>query len=190
MQTVRVAVYLFLLCVPCAAQTPQAKSPPTLDEFFNSMEILNVRIAPDGRAVVIETSRADWKWEPVPFRPLAVSRELRFARPPHSIPVTTPAPRGRRTASGSHFFRSDACRRSTKRNGPARRKEGNRASLFEFIPHGGEAFPVTHGDERGSRLCLVPRFWNDHLRNAHLMEQRTEGGAQKGMAGRSSVPRR
>lgn len=32
----------------------------TLDEFFNAVEIHRVQISPDGRAVVIETSRADW----------------------------------------------------------------------------------------------------------------------------------
>ena len=32
-----------------------------MDEFFNSVDMPNVRIAPDGRAVVIETSRAHWE---------------------------------------------------------------------------------------------------------------------------------
>ena len=33
----------------------------TLDEFFNAVDIANVRISPDGRAVAIETTRADWE---------------------------------------------------------------------------------------------------------------------------------
>ena len=33
----------------------------TLDEFFNSVDIASVEISPDGRAVVVETSRADWE---------------------------------------------------------------------------------------------------------------------------------
>jgi hypothetical protein len=41
-----------------AAQT--AKPPLTLDEFFNAVEIRNVRVSPDGHAVAIETARADW----------------------------------------------------------------------------------------------------------------------------------
>ena len=62
MQTVRLAVLFFFLYAPFGApQTPPAKAPPTLDEFFNSVDILSVRIAPDGRAVVMETSRADWE---------------------------------------------------------------------------------------------------------------------------------
>src|SRR6204780_2683518 len=54
------ALILPLLCAAALAQTPSAKPLLTLDDFFNSVDIPNVRIAPDGRAVAIETSRADW----------------------------------------------------------------------------------------------------------------------------------
>ena len=36
------------------------KAPLTLDDFFNAVEIRAVQTSPDGHAVVIETSRADW----------------------------------------------------------------------------------------------------------------------------------
>ena len=36
------------------------KPPVTLDEFFDSVEYTAVRISPDGNAVVIQTTRADW----------------------------------------------------------------------------------------------------------------------------------
>jgi dipeptidyl aminopeptidase/acylaminoacyl peptidase len=49
-----------LLCAAVLAQTPPAKPLLTLDDFFNSVDISNVGIAPDGRAVAIETTRADW----------------------------------------------------------------------------------------------------------------------------------
>ena len=54
------ALILPLLCSAALAQTPSAKPLLTLDDFFNSVDIPNVRLAPDGRAVVIETIRADW----------------------------------------------------------------------------------------------------------------------------------
>ena len=54
------ALILPLLCASALAQTPSAKPPLTLDEFFNSVDIPNVRLSPDGRAVAIETTRADW----------------------------------------------------------------------------------------------------------------------------------
>src|SRR3984885_9938727 len=54
------ALILPLFCAAALAQTPSAKPPLTLDDFFNSVDIPNVRLSPDGRAVAIETTRADW----------------------------------------------------------------------------------------------------------------------------------
>src|ERR1700678_3783010 len=54
------ALILPLLCSAALAQAPSAKPLLTLDDFFNSVDIPNVRMAPDGRAVAIETTRADW----------------------------------------------------------------------------------------------------------------------------------
>jgi dipeptidyl aminopeptidase/acylaminoacyl peptidase len=50
-----------LLCSTALAQTPLAKPLLTLEDFFNSVDFPNVRLAPDGRAVAIETTRADWE---------------------------------------------------------------------------------------------------------------------------------
>ena len=54
---------LRLAIVFCAAAAAAQTTKPllTLDEFFNAVEIRNVRISPDGHAVVIETVRADWE---------------------------------------------------------------------------------------------------------------------------------
>src|SRR3984885_4186724 len=54
------ALILPLLCATALAQTPAAKLPLTLDDFFNSVDTPNVGLAPDGRAVAIEPTRADW----------------------------------------------------------------------------------------------------------------------------------
>jgi dipeptidyl aminopeptidase/acylaminoacyl peptidase len=43
----------------CAAQKPAL----TLDDFFNSVEFTSLKVSPDGRAVVIATTRADWDAE-------------------------------------------------------------------------------------------------------------------------------
>ena len=52
-----------ILSISCAAALAQTSAKPslTLDDFFNSVDIPNVRLAPDGRAVAIETTRADWE---------------------------------------------------------------------------------------------------------------------------------
>jgi dipeptidyl aminopeptidase/acylaminoacyl peptidase len=44
-----------------SAQQPRQKPPLTLDEFFNSVAFDSLQISPDGDAVVITTDRADWK---------------------------------------------------------------------------------------------------------------------------------
>jgi len=48
---------LFLITVPAARGQ---KTPLTLDDFFNAVEIHSLEISPDGHAVVIETVRPDW----------------------------------------------------------------------------------------------------------------------------------
>jgi dipeptidyl aminopeptidase/acylaminoacyl peptidase len=48
-----------MLVVSAQSQT-QAKPKLTLDDFFNSVSFPALEISPDGRSVIIETSRADW----------------------------------------------------------------------------------------------------------------------------------
>ena len=55
-------VFALLLCFTLVSALEAAEKPPlTLDDFFNSVDITSVRLAPDGKSVVIATSRADWK---------------------------------------------------------------------------------------------------------------------------------
>ena len=55
----KILLSLFVIGLCLSAQT--AKPRVTLDEFFNSVDIQSLKISPDGSAVVIGTSRADWK---------------------------------------------------------------------------------------------------------------------------------
>jgi dipeptidyl aminopeptidase/acylaminoacyl peptidase len=131
------------------AQTPPATAPPTLDQFFDSVDILSVAIAPDGRAVVIETSRADW--EANRYRSdLWLYRESGTGAG-SLTPLTqsghdsSPAwsPDGQWIA-----FLSDrpAAGEAQKAAGQPAEKEET-AQVYAISLHGGEAFPVTHGDE-------------------------------------------
>ena len=57
------AIPAFLLVVQvsfAAAKTLNSNPPLTLDQFFSAVSIGPVRISPDGRSVVIQTTRADW----------------------------------------------------------------------------------------------------------------------------------
>ena len=141
------------------------KPPLTLDDFFNSVDIESVEIAPDGRAVVIGTSRADWARNR--FREdLWLYRDNGRAGAGALIPLTTSghdshpqwSPDGRWIA-----FLSD-------RGGDAGEitpeKRGNHSrggrdddeddpeekgkppdQVWVISTGGGEAFPVTHGKE-------------------------------------------
>ena len=55
---------LLALVISSPAQTqPTNKPRMSFDEFFNGIEISEVNISPDGRAVLIETTRPDWEQE-------------------------------------------------------------------------------------------------------------------------------
>src|SRR6516164_7802152 len=58
LQVLAVAVVIpWSVCFVSGAEKPVL----TLDEFFNSVDIAALEISPDGRAVVVETTRADWE---------------------------------------------------------------------------------------------------------------------------------
>jgi dipeptidyl aminopeptidase/acylaminoacyl peptidase len=54
-------IFLNLQLIPVLSAA--SKPPITLDEFFNAVEINSVKLSPDGRSVVIATERADWNQE-------------------------------------------------------------------------------------------------------------------------------
>jgi dipeptidyl aminopeptidase/acylaminoacyl peptidase len=58
--TFGILIFIFAPVAVAAAQTPQRKPPLTLDQFFSAVRIGPVRISPNGRRVVIQTTRADW----------------------------------------------------------------------------------------------------------------------------------
>src|SRR5271165_4115639 len=54
-------VLLIFISASVLAHAQTAKPKITLDEFFNAASFPDLKLSPDGNALVIETERADWE---------------------------------------------------------------------------------------------------------------------------------
>ncbi len=137
--------FALLFCVAlAAAQT--TKPLMTLDEFFNSVDIRSVRVSPDGHAVLIETSRADWDanrfrtdfWI---YRDEGGGSLSQLTQSGHDHAPEW-SPDGRWIA-----FLSDRASSDTAE------KEDKPDQVYVIAIKGGEAFPVTRGEEKVHALA-------------------------------------
>ncbi len=145
------AVFSILVVVFFVSVSTYAADKPklTLDEFFNAVDIQSVKLSPDAKAVVIGTERADWDQNS--FR-----HDLWLYRDNGQGGMLAPltqsghdmdpqwSPDGRWIA-----FISDRKPRGESEDSEdadSKNKEGVN-QLYLISPSGGEAFPVTRGDE-------------------------------------------
>jgi acylaminoacyl-peptidase len=136
------------LLVVLAVNYVHAADKPKLgfDEFFNYVDVQAVAISPDGNSVVIGTERADWD-QGIYRRDLWLYRD-----DGHGGGALTPltqsgdntgpkwSPDGRWVA----FFSE---RKNTKPTDESDSKDEGVAQLYLISMAGGEAFPVTQGEE-------------------------------------------
>ena len=145
-------IHKMLLCFFCFALiTSLAKCADkpklTLDEFFNSVSFDSVKASPDGHSVVVAMERPDWDEEI--FR-----TELWLYRDADGSAQLTPltqsgydsgpewSPDGRWIA----FFSERKLSRAKSSSGDDSAGDQS-AQVYLIPPTGGEAFPVTSGDE-------------------------------------------
>jgi len=140
--------FTLALCAGFAQSPTTSKQLLTLDEFFNAVELHGVRISPDGHGVVIETKRADWEagrfrsdlWL---YRDEGAGTLVALTQSGHDRSPGW-SPDGRWIA-----FLSDRSRSTeTDKAADDVKDKAERAAQLYVIPlSGGEAFPVTQGDE-------------------------------------------
>ncbi len=141
------ALALFLSCANAQPPAESGKPPITVDEFFNAVEFANVRISPDGRAVVIETERADW--EANRFRSdLWLYREDGGALTPLTVSGHDSEPEWSPDGNWIAFLSDrNPAGESAADADSAKEKTGKTSQVYAISTHGGEAFAVTRGEE-------------------------------------------
>ena len=153
--TTRNLTIIMFAAVICVSSHAADKPKLTLDEFFNYVDYPAIRISPDGHAVVIEAEHADWD-QSIFRKDLWLYRDngqqegtlTQLTRSGHdSNPQWSPD--GRWIA----FFSERKAAESKEKDFA----EGNDiAQLYLISPNGGEAFPVTEGEEEVHAFAWSP----------------------------------
>ncbi len=153
--TTRNLTIIMFAAVICVSSHAADKPKLTLDEFFNYVDYPAIRISPDGHAVVIEAEHADWD-QSIFRKDLWLYRDngqqegtlTQLTRSGHD---TNPqwSPDGRWIA----FFSERKAAESKEKDFA----EGNdTAQVYLISPNGGEAFPVTEGEEEIHAFAWSP----------------------------------
>ena len=146
MQTQKLVVILAVLISGTVLEA-QNKPKLTLDDFFNSVSFRSVELSPDGNSVVIVTDRADWDQQI--FRTdLWLYRDdsktlIQLTQSGHdSDPKWSPD--GKWIAFLSE--RKNEAGKSDDSDSDSDSKE-DASQIYLISPQGGEAFPITKGEE-------------------------------------------
>jgi len=143
-------VSFLLLAVTLGLSTVHAADKPklTLDEFFNSVSFDGLKLSPDGQTVLIGTEHADWD-QNIFRRELWIYRDDR--RGGDSLMPLTQSGHdtgGQWSPDGQWIaFLSERKPPSKDDDSGGDAKEGETTQLYLISPNGGEAFPVTRGEE-------------------------------------------
>jgi dipeptidyl aminopeptidase/acylaminoacyl peptidase len=148
-------VLVALIVVSCAlASMAQSKPKLTLDEFFNSVSFSGVEISPDGNSVVIVTERADWDQQIFRTDLWLYHDDGKGSSSPGNLIQLTQSghdsdpkwsPDGRWIAFLSE--RKSSSEKGGDSDSDGDSKDEAASQIYLISPNGGEAFPVTQGEE-------------------------------------------
>ena len=137
------SILLLIAIFSSSLSSAQTKPKITLDEFFNSVDFRSIALSPDGNSVVIETERADWDRKI--FRTdLWLYRDgtkslIQLTQSGHdSEPQWSP---------DGHWIAFLSERKPSTEKDSDSDDKGETAQLYLISPTGGEAIPLTTGEE-------------------------------------------
>jgi Tol biopolymer transport system component len=145
-----------------AADGSNPKPKLTLDEFFNSVSFDAVRPSPDGHSIVIAIERPDWD-QNIFRKELWIYRD--DGRGGGSLSLLTQSghdtapewsPDGRWVAFLSDRKMSASKESDSEDDSDSTSKEKEVTQIYLISPAGGEAFPVTEGDEEVHAFAWSP----------------------------------
>ncbi|MGD0759498.1 MAG: prolyl oligopeptidase family serine peptidase [Candidatus Sulfotelmatobacter sp.] len=154
------SLFAFAQMVFAPSALAQTKPKLTLDEFFNSVSFPALALSPDGKWVVIGTERADWdqqifrndlwlyhddggKSSLIQLTQSGHDTDPKWSPDSHWIAFVS-----ERKASSEKSDSSDSdSDGDAKPRDRAKDKDGDTSQIYLISPSGGEAFPITTGDE-------------------------------------------
>jgi dipeptidyl aminopeptidase/acylaminoacyl peptidase len=164
-----------------------AKPKLTLDEFFNSVSYSSVAISPDGNSIVIGTERSDWD-QKIFRNDLWLYRD--DAKGGSLIPLTQSghdsepkwSPDGRwiaflsdrKPSSDKESDSDDDKGKSKNKNKKDKDDKGEVSQIYVISPNGGEAIPLTQGEEEVHTFS-----WSADSRTIYLATRNPWTKAQK-----------
>jgi dipeptidyl aminopeptidase/acylaminoacyl peptidase len=150
------SAFVVAIALTCAFNAPaQTKPKLTIDDFFNSVSFSALEVSPDGGAVVIGTERADWDQQI--FRTdlwlYRVGAKTDDGKAGSLIQLTQSghdseprwSPDGRWIAFLSE--RKSSSDKGDSDSDDSTSKDEGASQIYLISPNGGEAFPITEGEE-------------------------------------------
>lgn len=156
--TIRTSLVLLVLVLLTVSFSLAADKPKlTLDEFFNSVSFDAVRVSPDGHAVVIATERPDWD-QSIFHRDLWLYRDDSHA--PGSLTQLTNSgyDSSPRWSPDGHWIAFLSARKAAKGGNSCEEasKDSEIDQIYLISLAGGEAFPITQGEEKVHAFAWSP----------------------------------